>query len=211
MHITLPMTGLPRIYFWRCKPGNSVARSAVLNAIYHAFARSRRGLQLLAAMKATKHAKTAERLRNENASYEARGDFESLFYMIDVRDQLLDGQGNDDHLSLLHSWMGHLLYVAIQRAKQLPRGTIAYQELRQNTFVRLCRGRRALVRAWRRWAQTSKAGFAGADIQLFKQGFDEACLLSKHCSRKEIRAAFAYADHLAKTNGYKVVTADYRV
>ncbi|MEG1281451.1 MAG: hypothetical protein RSD57_13475 [Comamonas sp.] len=205
------MHTLPRLYFWRCQPGNIKARSAVLNAAYHAFARSHRGLQWLAAMKHVHRAKTYERVSNENASYEARGDFESLFYMIDVRDQLLSGQGNDDHLSLLHSWIGHLLYAAVQRAKQLPRNTIAYQELRQNTLPRICRGRRALINAWRRWVNTKRAGFAGPDLEPFRQGFDEACLLSKHLSRKELRAAFAYADHLAKTKGYKVVIANYRV
>ena len=205
------MHHLPHLYFWRCRPGNATARAMVLGAIYRAFAKSRRGLRWLAAMKASKNIGMADHLATENASYAARGDMDSLFYMTDIRNQLLTGKGTDDHISLLHSWMGHLLYVATQRAKHLPRGTTAYQELRQNTYPRLCRGRRALIAAWRRWVDTKRAGFAGPELELFHQGFEEACLISKHASRKEMRAAFAYATHLAKTKNYKVVKADYYV
>lgn len=199
-----------RAYFWRCKPGNPAARKAVKEASFRAFCKSPIGKQVLALMKQASHNTKYQRLAAENASYAARGEFSALFYMIDLRDQLLSGKGGEDHLSVLHSWMGHLLYIAMERAKKLPHGTVAYQELRQNTMPRICRGRRALMKAWVRWVNTKHAGFSGIELHMFKQGFDESCLLSKHTSRKEIRAAFAFADRVAKAKGYKVVKTDYK-
>ena len=202
---------IPRIRFWRAQPGNPAARQAVKWASFMAFSRSPTGKRVLSAMKQVHMSKTIERIRNENASYAARQDTESLFYMVGVRDKLLDGQGGEEEISLLHSWMGHMLHIAMERAKKLPHGTIAYQELRQNSFARLCRGRRALTSAHLRWLKTKRAGFSGPERGMFLEGFDEACLISKHSSRKEVRAAFAFADRQAKAKGYRIVQADYRV
>ena len=199
-----------RPYFWRCKPGNPAARKAVKEASFRAFCKSPVGRRVLEIMKHKSRNKKYLRLTEENASYAARGELSALFYMVGMRDQLLSGEGGEDHLSILHSWMGHLLYIAMERAKKLPHGTIAYQELRQNTMPRICRGRRALMKAWVRWVNTKQAGFSGTELHMFKQGFDESCLLSKHSSRMEIRAAFAFADRVAKTKGYKVVKTDYK-
>lgn len=207
----LTITAIPGARFWRAKPGNPAARRAVKLACYRAFARSQVGMAALRVMKQVHRARTVERLHTENASYAARQDNDSLFYMIGVRDKLLGGQGSELELSLLHSWMGHMLHIAMERAKKLPHGTIAYLELRQNSFVRLCRGRRALNSAHLRWLETKRAGFTGPERGLFLQGFDEACLISKHSSRKEVRAAFAFADRQAKAKGYRVMQADYRV
>ena len=207
----LTMATIPCIRFWRAKPGNPSARKAVKWAFYLAFTRSPTGMAVLRAMKQVHQAKTVERLRTENASYAARQDTDSLFYMIGVRDQLLASQGGEEAISLLHSWMGHMLHIAMERAKKLSHGTIAYLELRQNSFVRLCRGRRALNSAHLRWLETGRVGFTGPERSLFLQGFDEACLISKHSSRKEVRAAFAFADRQAKAKGYRVLQADYRV
>jgi len=158
---------------------------------------------MLRALKQVHRVKTVERLHTENASYAARQDTDALFYMLGVRDQLLGGQGDERAISLLH--------IAMERAKKLPHGTVAYLELRQNSFVRLCRGRRALNSAHLRWLETKRVGFTGPERGLFLQGFDEACLISKHSSRKEVRAAFAFADRQAKAKGYRVTQADYRV
>lgn len=208
---SLTTASIPGARFWRAKPGNPAARRAVKVACYRAFTRSRTGATMLRAMKQVHRIKTVERLHAENASYAARQDNDSLFYMIGVRDKLLCGQGSELELSLLHSWMGHMLHIAMERAKKLPHGTIAYLELRQNSFVRLCRGRRALNSAHLRWLETRRAGFTGLERGMFLQGFDEACIVSKHSSRKEVRAAFDFADRQAQAKGYRVVQADYRV
>ncbi len=208
---TLTIAAIPGIRFWRAKPGNPAARQAVRWACYRAFARSPTGVSVLRTLKEVHHVKTVERLRTENASYAARQDTAALFYMISVRDQVLGGQGDEMTISLLHSWLGHMLHIAMERAKKLPHGTVAYLELRQNSFVRLCRGRRALNSAHLRWLETKRVGFTGPERGLFLQGFDEACLISKHSSRKEVRAAFTFADRQAKAKGYRVMQADYRV
>jgi len=207
----LTITAISGVRFWRANPGNPAARQAVKTACYRAFARSRMGMTMLRALKQVHRVKTVERLHTENASYAARQDTDALFYMIGVRDQLLGGQGDERAISLLHSWLGHMLHIAMERAKKLPHGTVAYLELRQNSFVRLCRGRRALNSAHLRWLETKRVGVTGPERGLFLQGFDEACLISKHSSRKEVRAAFAFADRQAKAKGYRVTQADYRV
>lgn len=199
----------PRLYFWHLAPGNPAARASIMAACYRAYAKSRTGQRILAAMKKIKGQNATTRALVENTSYQSRQEQDWAVYMRVQQSALLNGEGDEEHISLMHSWMGHVLYVAVQRLKRLPRGTVAYQELRQNTVRLICRGRRALVSAWQRWAKTKQVGFNGAERWAFLTGFDEAELLSNHASRREMRAAFEYAESLAKTKGLKVVKADY--
>lgn len=201
---------IARLYFWHLSPGNAAARDAIKEALYRAFCRSRTGQRILAALKKAQAARTALRAIRENQSYQARDDAGWHLFMRMQQADLLEGRGTDEHLSLLHSWMGHMLFIALQRIKRLPRGTVAYLELRQNTLPLLCRGRRALVNAWLRYEQSQRAGFSGLELHAFKAGFDEAVLVSLHASRREVRAAFDFADHTAKAKGLKVIKSNYQ-
>ena len=130
--------------------------------------------------------------------------------MREQQSTLLTGKGTEEHLSLIHSWLGHLLYVAVQRIKRLARGSVAYQELRQNTLRLICRARRALVNVWRRYVDTKRIGFKGPELWAFRTGYDEAELFAGHTSRAEMRAAFDYASDMCKRKGYKIIEGSYQ-
>jgi hypothetical protein len=195
---------IPRLYFWRVSPGNPKARKAVKSALYHAFCRSRIGQMVIKAMKRSSAKDVALRTVRENQSYQVQKDSNSILFIRMTQASLLEGTGTDEQISVLHSWLGHMLYIALQRMRGLARGSVAYLELRHNTLRLICRGRRALQRAWLRFASTTKVGFSGPDIRLFKAGVDEACLISNHASRREVRAAFAYAEQAGKAKGHAV-------
>lgn len=201
---------LPRLYFWRTNPGNPAARAAVLQACYRAFKRSKFGALALKAMKEVSQIRVVERAVREHASYKALKDISGTLFMREQQNTLLSGAATEEHLSLVHSWLGHLLYVAVQRIKKLPKGGIAYQELRQNTLRLLCKARRALISVWRRYVDTKRIGFHGKELWAFRTGFDEAELFAGHTSRSEMRAAFAYATHLCKVKGFKVIEGAYQ-
>ncbi len=201
---------LPRLYFWRATPGNPTARAAVLQACYRAFKRSKLGDMALKAMKKVSQIRVVERSVREHASYRALKDISGTLFMREQQNTLLTGKGTEEHLSLVHSWLGHLLYVAVQRIKKLPKGSLAYQELRQNTLRLLCKARRVLISVWRRYVETKRIGFHGKELWAFRTGFDEAELFAGHTSRSEMRAAFAYATHLCKVKGFKVIEGAYQ-
>ena len=169
--------------------------------------------ELEAKTEAAKKAKgiiAIERVLADNQSYGAQKNTDmELFIRLKTAD-MLSGAGDADSLSVLHSWLGHMLHVAISRATRLPRRAVAYQELRQNTSPMLCRGRRALRSCWLRLERIGKVGFAGREIEQFKRGIEEGVLLSKHASRKEMRAAFVYADKMAKIKNLKVKNVEFR-
>ncbi len=147
---------------------------------------------------------------NEHASYKARQDISGTLFMREQQSALLTGKGTEEHLSLIHSWLGHLLYVAVQRIKRLARGSVAYQELRQNTLRLICRARRALVNVWRRYVDTQRIGFKGPELWAFRTGYDEAELFAGHTSRAEMRAAFDYASDMCQRKGYKIIEGSYQ-
>lgn len=129
-------------------PGSSI-RAAVKQSCYLAFTKSKLGGLTRKVMGKISRIQTTTRAINEHASYKARQDISGTLFMREQQSALLTGKGTEEHLSLIHSWLGHLLYVAVQRIKRLPRGSVAYQELRQNTLRLICRARRALVNVWR--------------------------------------------------------------
>ena len=129
---------------------------------------------------------------------------------IEQQNTLLTGKGTEEHLSLVHSWLGHLLYIAVQRIKRLARGSVAFQELRQNTLRLICRARRALVNVWRRYVDTKRIGFKGPELWAFRTGYDEAELFAGHTSRAEMRAAFDYASDMCKSKAYKIIEGSYQ-
>lgn len=201
---------LPRLYFWRANPGNPSARAAVLQACYRAFKRSKLGAMAMKAMKEVSHIRVVERSVREHASYKSRQDISGTLFMREQQNTLLTGKGTEEHLSLVHSWLGHLLYIAVQRIKRLARGSVAFQELRQNTLRLICRARRALVNVWRRYVDTKRIGFKGPELWAFRTGFDEAELFAGHTSRSEMRAAFAYASEMCATKGHKIIEGAYQ-
>ena len=199
-----------RLYFWRVAPGNKAARTAVLQASYRAFTRSKMGRITLKVMQKVSRIQVVTKAINEHASYKARQDISGTIFMREQQATLLSGGGTEEHLGLIHSWLGHLLYVAVQRAKRLPRGSVAYQELRQNTLRLICRARRALVKVWRRYVDTKRIGFNGLELWAFRTGYDEAELFAGHTSRAEMRAAFDYASDMCKRKGYKIIEGSYQ-
>ena len=199
-----------RLYFWRVSPGNKAARTAVLQASYRAFTRSKMGRITLKVMEKVSRIQVVTKAINEHASYKARQDISGTIFMREQQVTLLSGGGTEEHLNLIHSWLGHLLYVAVQRAKRLPRGTVAYQELRQNTLRLICKARRALVNVWRRYVDTKRIGFKGPELWAFRTGYDEAELFAGHTSRAEMRAAFDYASDMCKRKGYKIIEGPYQ-
>lgn len=204
---------LPRLYFWRANPGNPSARAAVLQACYRAFKRSKLGAMAMKAMKEVSQIRVVERAvreHGEHASYKSRQEISGTLFMREQQNTLLTGKGTEEHLSLVHSWLGHLLYIAVQRIKRLARGSVAFQELRQNTLRLICRARRALVNVWRRYVDTKRIGFKGPELWAFRTGFDEAELFAGHTSRSEMRAAFAYTSEMCKTKGFKVIEGAYQ-
>lgn len=134
-----------RLYFWRVSPGNQTARAAVKQSCYRAFTKSKLGGFTRKVMKELSRIQATTRAINEHAFYKARQDISGTLFMREQQHALLSGSGTEEQLSLVHSWLGHLLYVAVQRIKRLARGSVAYQELRQNTLRLICRARRALV------------------------------------------------------------------
>ena len=199
-----------RLYFWRVSPGNQTARAAVKQSCYRAFTKSKLGGITRKVMEKISRTHTTTMAINEHASYKARQDISGTLFMREQQSALLTGNGTEEHLSLVHSWLGHLLYVAVQRIKRLPRGSVAYQELRQNTLRLICRARRALVNVWRRYVDTKRIGFKGPELWAFRTGFDEAELFAGHTSRSEMRAAFAYATEMCKTKGFKIIEGAYQ-
>ena len=195
-----------RLYFWRQSPGNPKVRKAIHLAAYRAFCNSRTGRLALASMKKSSAQCSALRTVAESQSYKTRRDSQAILFIRMNQADLLAGTGTDEQISVLHSWLGHMLYIALQRMRKLPRGTLAYLELRQNTLRLICRGRRALQRCWLRFASSQRVGFSGPDIRMFKAGVDEAVLISQHASRNEVRAAFSYATRVGQRKGIAVKT-----
>jgi len=200
---------IPRLRFWHVAPGNPGAREAVKEATYRAFKDSSRGQKVLAFLRKDKHRQTYCRVVSENRAYKVRESQEWALFLRMQQSDLLNGEGNGEQIRRLHSWMGHLLYIAVRRMRRLPQGTIGYQELRQNTLPLICRGRRALAACWRCWNTTGKANFSEEDRRSFMAGYAEAELLSQHASRREMRAAYEYAERLAKVKGYVVVKNEF--
>lgn len=199
-----------RLYFWHLSPGNQSARAAVKQSCYRAFTKSKLGGVTRKVMQELSRIHATTRVINEHASYKARQDISGTLFMREQQSALLTGKGTEEHLSLIHSWLGHLLYVAVQRIKRLSRGSVAYQELRQNTLRLICRARRALVNVWRRYVDTKRIGFKGPELWAFRTGYDEAELFAGHTSRAEMRAAFDYASDMCKRKGYKIIEGSYQ-
>ena len=199
-----------RLYFWRVNPGNQSARAAVKQSCYRAFTKSKLGGVTRKVMQELSRIQATTRAINEHASYKARQDISGTLFMREQQSALLTGKGTEEHLSLIHSWLGHLLYVAVQRIKRLARGSVAYQELRQNTLRLICRARRALVSVWRRYVDTQRIGFKGPELWAFRTRYDEAELFAGHTSRAEMRAAFDYASDMCKRKGYKIIEGSYQ-
>lgn len=200
---------IPRLRFWHIAPGNPGAREAVKEAAHRAFMDSPRGQKVLAFLRKDKHRQTYCRVVSESRAFKVRASQEWALYLRMQQSDLLNGVGNGEHIMRLHSWMGHLLFIAVRRMRRLPQGTIGYQELRQNTLPLICRGRRALAACMRRWNTIGKADFSEAERRSFIAGYAEAELLSQHASRREMRAAYEYAERLAKAKGYVAVKAEF--
>ena len=111
-----------RLYFWRVSPGNQSARAAVKQSCYRAFTQSKLGGVTRKVMQELSRIQATTRAINEHASYKARQDISGTLFMREQQSALLTGKGTEEHLSLIHSWLGHLLYVAVQRIKRLARG-----------------------------------------------------------------------------------------
>ena len=179
------------------------SRALLIDATYEAFTRSHRGKlasKQIGAIKAgIMTSSTVDKLQARGK----KGTLNAHIYLEQHIGDLLEGRGNLDTLCLIHSWMGHMLYSCIQRAKGYRRGHIERAWL-DYAIRALCAGRRAVFSAWQRLERTGKVGFSGQEIAPFREGCKEAFFVAEHISKSELRAAYAFSDAKAARQGLTI-------
>lgn len=113
------------------------------------------------------------------------------------RQLIIDGNGDNESVSLLYGWMGNMMTAMLMRYQ---RGN---RTMRLGLLV-MHRGRKALRGAYRRWQKHKRTGFNGEELQDFEAAFDLGIQVAPSLSKKELREVFRIADARAKaTNGNK--------
>lgn len=176
------------------------AKARLIDAAYAAFVKSNRGRHAMKSLRAIKAgvitSHTVDKLQARGKS----GTLHAHIYVEQHIGDLLGGRGTVDALSLLHSWMGHMLYCCIQRTKGYRRGHIERAWLDQSMRA-LCAGRRAVFSVWQRELRTGRVGFAGPELAPFKDACGEAFFVAERISKSELRAAYVFADAKAARQG----------
>lgn len=176
------------------------AKARLIEATYAAFVKSSRGQRVAKQLKAIKTGVISSHVIDKIQPRGKSGTLNAHIYMHQHVGDLLEGRANTDTLSLLHSWMGHMLYCCIQRTKGYKRGHIERAWL-DHSIRALCAGRRAVFSAWQRELRIGKVGLAGPEIAPFKDGCTEAFFVAEKISKSELRAAFKFSDDKAARQG----------
>lgn len=183
------------------------AKARLVDATYAAFVKSNRGRRALKTLGAIKAGVIAHRTVDSLQPRGKAGTLNAHIYVEQHIGDLLEGQGTTDTLSLLHSWMGHMLYCCIQRTRGYKRGHIERAWL-DRSMRALCAGRRAVFSAWQRELRTSRVGFSGPELAPFKAGCAEGFFVAERISKSELRAAYAFADAKAARQGLTLKSVD---
>lgn len=182
------------------------ARIMLTNAVYEAFTRSHRGKKAMHQMRVVKAGVMAAATVDKLQARGKRGTLEPHLFIQNQIGDMLEGRGTVDTLSLLHSWMGHMLFWCVTRRKKYKAGNIERAWL-THSIRQLCAGRRATYWAWLRYKRTQKLGFTGPELMMFKQGCAEAFFVAERVSKAELRDAYAFADAKAKRQGLTIEIA----
>ena len=179
------------------------ARALLVEATYEAFVRSHRGRLASKQMRAVKAGVMANITVDKLQARGKRGTLNAHIYLEQHIGDLIEGRGTVDTLCLLHSWMGHMLFCCVRRAKGYKSGHIERAWLAY-AIRALCAGRRSIYSAWQRQKRTGRVGFAGREIAPFKEGCKEGFFVAEHISKSELRAAYAFADAKAARQGLTI-------
>lgn len=184
-------------------------RAAIIDATYAAFVKSARGRRVMKELKAIKAGIVSDiRVRETVALGKSRTLDASLHLQLCI-ERLLTGPGTVDDLGEVHSWLGHMLYCCIRRRKHYKPGNIERAHL-DHAIRTICAGRRAGLSAWLRHLRLGKMGFAGKEIQPFKQGCAEGFFVSERISASELRVAYRFAADKCRRQGLTKKASDYR-
>lgn len=182
------------------------ARVMLVDAVYEAFTRSHRGKKAMHQMRAVKAGVMAAATVDKLQARGKRGTLEPHLFIQNQIGDMLEGRGTVDTLSLLHSWMGHMLFWCVTRRKKYKAGNVERAWL-THSIRQLCAGRRATYWAWLRFNRTRQLGFTGPELTMFKQGCAEAFFVAERVSKAELRDAYAFADAKAKRQGLTIEIA----
>lgn len=174
--------------------GRALVRTARWVAMMQAYARraakTAKGRKIIAADWMAHNIKESRALGEQGTM--AGNNFVSVH-----RQLIIDGNGDNESVSLLYGWMGNVMTAMCMRYK---RGN---KTMRIGLLV-MHRGRKALRGAYRRWQKHKRAGFNGEELQDFEAAFDLGIQFTPSLSKKELREVFRIADARAKaTNGNK--------
>lgn len=182
------------------------ARTMLVDAVYEAFTRSHRGKKAMHQMRAVKGGVMAAATVDKLQARGKRGTLEPHLFIQNQIGDMLEGRGTVDTLSLLHSWMGHMLFWCVTRRKKYKAGNVERAWL-THSIRQLCAGRRATYWAWLRFKRTQKLRFTGPELTMFKQGCAEAFFVAERVSKVEMRNAYAFADAKAERQGLTIEIA----
>lgn len=178
----------------------------LVDAVYEAFTRSHRGKKAMHQMRSVKAGVMAAATVDKLQARGKRGTLEPHMFIQNQIGDMLEGRGTVDTLSLLHSWMGHMLFWCVTRRKKYKAGNVERAWL-THSIRQLCAGRRATYWAWLRFKRTRQLGFTGPELTMFKQGCAEAFFVAERVSKAELRDAYAFADAKAKRQGLTIEIA----
>jgi len=178
----------------------AAGRAILVDAVYAAFAKSNRGRHVKQSLLAIKAGVMSTHTVDKLQARGQRGTLNAHLYLQEHICDLLEGRGTVDTLSLLHSWIGHMLYCCAHRRKGYKPGHIERAWL-DHSIRQLCAGRRATLSAWLRYQRTARVGFAGPELAPFKGGCAEGFFVAERISKTELRAAYAFADAKAVRQG----------
>lgn len=181
----------------------AAGRALLAEAVFAAFTRSNRGRHAMKELRAIKAGVMTTHTVDKLQARGKRGTLNAHLYLQEHIGDLLEGRGTVDTLSLLHSWLGHMLYCCVHRRKGYKAGHIERAWL-DHSIRQLCAGRRATFSAWLRYQRTTRVGFAGPELAPFKEGCAEGFFVAERISKTELRAAYAFADAKAARQGLTI-------